>query len=50
MKECEILKNKVRFIQAVVDEELKINKKKRNDIVQTLKEEGYWTMSRLNEI
>jgi hypothetical protein len=29
---------------------MKINKKKRNDIVQTLKDQGYWTMSKLNEI
>jgi hypothetical protein len=45
LKECETLRNKVRFIRAVVEEELKINKRKRLDIVQSLKSAGYLTMS-----
>ena len=49
-KECEILRNKVRFIKSVVEEEIKINKRKRIDIVKTLKDNGFMTMSQLNEI
>ena len=48
LKECEILRNKSRFIKEVVEEVIKINKKKRNVIVKILFYSGYSTMSQLN--
>jgi DNA topoisomerase-2 len=49
-KEYEILKNKVRFIKAVIEETVKIKRVKRSDIVKQLKTQGFLTMSELNEI
>jgi DNA topoisomerase-2 len=50
MKDCETLANKVRFILAVIADEIRINKVKRRLIVQNLKAMGFKTTSELNEI
>ena len=49
-KQCEKLKNQVRFITAIVSDQLVVNKVKRRDLVATLKSQGYWTRSDLNKI
>jgi DNA topoisomerase II len=49
-KDYEILFNKVKFIQAIISETLKINKVKRNVILQRLQELGLKPMSELNKI
>lgn len=47
-KECEILKNKVRFILAIVKGDLKVNNKKRKALLKELKNEGYTMQSQLD--
>jgi len=49
-KEHEMLRNKVRFIKAVIDSELTIQRKKRKVIAATLRRLEYTTMSDLNKI
>ena len=49
-KEYQTLLNKVRFIQGVISEEIKINRVKRRDVVKRLRQLGLKTWSELNEI
>ena len=49
-KEYEILKNKARFIKAVIEEEIQIKRVKKIEIARSLKAAGFATMSELNEI
>ena len=49
-KEFQTLSNKVRFIQGVISEEIKINRVKRKEIVKRLRQLGFKTHSELNEI
>ena len=49
-KDYEILVNKVKFIQAVIAEELKINRVKRKVLIKSLVEFGLKPMSQLNDI
>jgi len=49
-KEHETLRNKVRFIQAVISGDIVINRVKRKIIVATLYSKNYTTMSQLNKI
>ena len=49
-KELEILRNKVRFIKAVIEDEITIKRVKKIAIARTLKQQNYLTMSELNEI
>ena len=49
-KEVEILTNKVRFILGVINEEIKVSRVKKRDIVKRLKQMGFKTMSEINEI
>lgn len=49
-KEFETIENKVRFILAIINEELVINKVKRRVVVNKLKQMGLKTHSELNEI
>jgi len=49
-KEFEVLRNKARFIKAVIEEEIQIKRVKRQIIANTLKAQKYATMSELNEI
>ena len=49
-REHEMLRNKVRFIKAVIDNELTIQRKKRKVIAATLRRLEYTTMSDLNKI
>ena len=49
-KEYEILVNKVKFIQAVIAESLKINRVKRKIIIRAMIEFGLKPMSKINEI
>lgn len=50
MKEYEILFNKVKFIQAIISETLKINKVKRAIIIQRVQELGLKPMSEINKL
>lgn len=50
LKEYEILVNKVKFIQGVIAETLKINKVKRKILILNMVEFGLKPMSKLNEI
>ena len=49
-KECEILRNKVRFITAIITDQLVVNKVKRAVILSKLKDEGYTPMSEIEKI
>lgn len=49
-KEYEILRNKARFIKAVIEEEIQIKRVKKVEIARSLKAAGFATMSELNEI
>lgn len=49
-KEYEILFNKVKFIQAIISETLKINKVKRSIILQRVVEIGLKPMSEINKV
>ena len=49
-KEYEILFNKVKFIQAIISETLKISKVKRAIIIQRIQELGLKPMSEINKI
>lgn len=49
-RECEILANKVRFILAVVNSELIINKKQKASLVQELHSKGFATKRQLDMI
>jgi len=49
-KELEILRNKVRFIKAVIEETIVIKRVKRQAICRELKRQGFLTMSELNQI
>ena len=49
-KEWEMLRNKVRFIKAVIEEEVQIKRVKRRIICRTLKAQKYMTMSELEKI
>jgi len=49
-KEHEILVNKVRFIRAVIEETIQIERVKRQEIVRQLLNKKFLTMSQLNEI
>lgn len=49
-KEYEILRNKARFIKAVIEEEIQIKRVKKKEIARSLKAAGFATMSELNEI
>ena len=49
-KECEILRNKVRFITAIITDQLVVNKVKRAVILSKLKDEGYSPMSEIEKI
>ena len=49
-KEHEILRNKVRFIKAVIEDEIIITRVKKQIIARNLKIQKYSTMSELNEI
>lgn len=49
-KEHETLRNKVRFIKAVIEGDISINRVKRKIIAATLWNQKYATMSQLNEI
>ena len=49
-RELEILDNKVRFICAVINEELIIKKKKKKDLVNELYNKGFTPMSKINKI
>lgn len=49
-RECEILSNKVRFILAVVNGELTINKKQKAILVKELHQKGYATKKQLDQI
>jgi DNA topoisomerase-2 len=49
-RDLEILDNKVRFILAVINEQLIIKKKKKKDLVNELYNSGYAPMSKINKI
>ena len=49
-KELEILRNKCRFIKAIIEEEVIIKRKKKLDIAKDLKYQKYATMTELNQI
>jgi len=49
-RETQMLSNKVRFILAVVDGELIINKKKKAELVNELKKKGFYTKTDLDNI
>ena len=49
-KEHEILKNKSRFIKAIIEEEVIIKRKKKLEIAKDLKRQNYATMTELNQI
>lgn len=49
-KECVFIENKVRFILALLNEELTINRVKRKVVVAKLKSMGFKTHSEINEI
>jgi len=49
-KEYEILSNKVRFIDGVVKDEIRVQKVKRKDVLQNLKRLGFKTISEINAI
>ena len=50
IKEHDVLSNKVRFIQGVISEELKINRVKRKILILAMVEFGLKPMSKVNEI
>ena len=50
LKECETLRNKVRFIMGVISGEIKVSRVKKRDLVRNLKRMGFKTQSELNEI
>ncbi|CAD7969848.1 unnamed protein product [Amoebophrya sp. A25] len=47
-RECEILNQKVRFIQEVIEQKLVVAKKKKDVLLAELKKEGYLTKSDIN--
>jgi DNA topoisomerase-2 len=49
-KEWVLIDNKVKFILAIINEEITINKVKKKIIVAKLKQMGFKTMSEINEI
>ena len=49
-KEYEMLRNKCRFIKAIIEEEVIIKRKKKAEIAKDLKRQNYATMSDLNKI
>ena len=49
-KDLETLKNKCRFIKAVIEERVIIKRKKKLDITKDLKRQNYTTMTELNQI
>jgi DNA topoisomerase-2 len=49
-KEVTLLRNRARFIKAVIEEELEIRRVKKQVIVRALKAQNYLTMSELNDI
>ena len=49
-KEYEMLRNKSRFIKAIIEEEVIIKRKKKVEIAKDLKRQNYATMSDLNQI
>ena len=49
-KEVALLRNRARFIKAVIEEELEIRRVKKQAIVRALKADDYLTMSELNDI
>lgn len=49
-KELEILRNKCRFIKAIIEEEVIIKRKKKVEIAKDLKYQRYATMTELNQI
>jgi len=49
-KELETISNKVRFILAIINEEIKINRVKRKEVVKRLRLMGFNTHSELNMI
>lgn len=49
-KDHEVLRNKSRFIKAVIDETVHIKRVKRQEIVKQLKAQGFATQSELDEI
>lgn len=49
-KEFETISNKVRFILGIINEEIKLNKVKRKDVVLKLKSLGFKTVTELDQI
>lgn len=49
-KEFETIENKVRFILAIINEEIVVNKVKRKTVLAKLKSMGFKTISEINEI
>lgn len=50
MKECVLIENKVRFILAILNDELVINRVKRRVVIAKLKQMGFKTHTEINEI
>ena len=49
-KEVETISNKARFILGFINEEIKVSRVKKREVVKTLKAMGFKTHSELNEI
>lgn len=49
-KELEVLKNKVRFIQEVIDDKIIIKKKPKKVLLKMLDDEGYKRFSKISEM
>jgi DNA topoisomerase-2 len=50
LKDFEMLSNKVRFINGIIKEEIKLNNKKRQVVIQMLKAKGFKTVTELDAI
>ena len=50
LKDFEMLSNKVRFIEGIISEQIRINKVKRKDVIVALKNMGFKTATELDAI
>jgi DNA topoisomerase II len=49
-REFDLLSNKVRFIRAIISEELKVNRVKKQNILANLQKLGFKPLSKINSI